>query len=841
MHILATLEPLDPVSGTRSLLRVASKQDRNLTGMGGHRWWPAITKKPSLSMRLFEGDFSDAIDPGQGSIELQLPPLVKLDVNARRFVWAGTPITLYAANDGASWPWPLAIKARVKSFRTEGDKLSLTFEVDSEPFQVKLPSALYAGTTGIEGGSDLKNKPKPMCFGAPRNVEPILINSVDNVYQFHAGGPIRAIETLYERGSAFPASIGDAANYNDLVASTIPNGKYATCLALGLIRLGAPAYGVITADVRGDNTGGIWARKPGAIIKRMFALAGISSDLYDATSLDDMDAVVGAYAGGGNISIVLTNQADVIDIARDIARGCNFQCGVSFSGQLFVTRPSLSSPTLTLDAQGRRLPMVSGTAEVEVSPPYKRLQMSGARSWRVHSFDEIAFSATLVDRGGFSTSATYREGNIVTLPNGSRWLFVSTTPLVSSIPSDTNANWARMSDDLTAANIVYDDGTPVEVLKPSAPGATNSADPGSPFGDKTVGSVIADLDQVHADLNIVPANIFDLVKLAGTLNTLLQAMTTLNGLSIGTVVTQLQEVAESAVENLSLIGARNAAGTAFNLALDTVSVDGDTTLARRLSQLEAYSDSGLSVLNQSLQEVILTGDKALSTRQDTVEASLNGANGLKARVSFLISALVETGGTVLAKAVLVLNANNRVAGIRATNTGVETTLDLEFDRTRIFRSDGTLLLRAGSVAAGEDPNEVYAPRLVVDTLAVNTAVVPVRAAATAGINGTNTARVSRMSMTIVLKRPGWIEVTSTVKQGFQGSLTDVPWSAAIAVDGVELPESLVAGSVPGDSLALSGAILKSAGTYTIELMWNAHNSIRLEQRSMFAKGFNATS
>ena len=71
----------------------------------------------------------------------------------------------------------------------------------------------------------------------------------DNVYQVSAYGPINAVEALYERGSAFAASFGDYANYAALVAAPIPNGRWATCLAQGLIRLAAPAYGVITADV----------------------------------------------------------------------------------------------------------------------------------------------------------------------------------------------------------------------------------------------------------------------------------------------------------------------------------------------------------------------------------------------------------------------------------------------------------------------------------------------------------------------------------------------------------------------------------------------------------------
>lgn len=445
MHILATLEPLDPATGLRPMLRASSVQDRAVNGLGGERWWPAITRKPTLNLKLFDGDFTSSIEAGSASLEINVAHLARLDPQARRFIWAGAKVVLYCGDADDPWPWPVAMQARVSSFKAEGNGLSLGLSVDAEPFKAKVPAATYAGTSGLEGGTDLKGKVKPLCLGAPRNVEPVLINVVDNVYQFHAGGPLKAVETLYERGSAFPAATGDHATYSALLAASIPNGRYATCLASGLVRLGAPAYGVITGDIQGDFTGSAWARKPGAIIKRLFALAGASSSLYDGASLDAMDSIVEAYPADGNISLVLADQTDLLGIAQQIAQSCNYQAGVGLDGRLFVTTPVIGSPSLTLDAQGARMPKVLGAVEVEVSPPYKRIQMGGVRSWRVHSFEEVATTAALTDRGDYGSAVTYREGDMVTGADGSRWLFVGTTPAAGSAPSDSNANWSRMT------------------------------------------------------------------------------------------------------------------------------------------------------------------------------------------------------------------------------------------------------------------------------------------------------------------------------------------------------------------------------------------------------------
>lgn len=446
MHILIEIAPLDPVTSTRTTLRVCSTQDRDVTGLNGVKWWPGIIRKPTQTIRLFDGDFSSNVDSGQASFDLQMKALAKLNANARRFIWAGASVTIYAGISGQAWPWSKTFVGRVDSFRVAADKLSITASVDEEPFSANVLSSTYAGTGGLEGGSDIKGKAKPWAFGAPRNVEPVLIDSVNSVFQVSAYGPILLVETLYERGSAFGTSFGDYANLTALVAANIPAGRWATCLASGLIRLGAPPYGVITADIRGDNQGGTWRRLPGAIIQRICSAAGISSTVINSTSLSALDTYAATLPSGGSISLYLTEQTDIISLARRIALTFNAQAGVSWLGQLFTTRVSITSPTATLDAQQKRLPRVTDAIEVDVSPPYVRIQMGGVKCWRVHTLDEIATAAQLIDKGQYDAATVYREGNIVTLTDGSRWEFVGATPLAGSAPSDSNANWARMAD-----------------------------------------------------------------------------------------------------------------------------------------------------------------------------------------------------------------------------------------------------------------------------------------------------------------------------------------------------------------------------------------------------------
>lgn len=446
MHVLIELTPLDPVTGTRPTLRLSSTQDRTVNGLNSVRWWPGILRKPSLSIGLFDGDFTSVAAPGQAALDLSLVALEKLDSNARRFVWAGAGITIYAGTSGQSWPWASVFSGKVKSFRAAASKLSVTATIDDEPFSVQVLSASYAGTGGIEGGADIKGKPKPWAFGAPKNIEPVLIDSVDSVFQVSAYGAIKNVVTLYERGAAFGASYGDYANYAALVAAAIPAGRWATCLASGLIRLGAPPYGLITADIEGDYQGGTWRRLPGAILQRIASALSISSGALDTTSLNALDTYAATLPSGGNISLYLTEQGDFLDLAQRIVLSFNAQACISWLGQLFVARATIGSSVATLDSQQARLPRVTECVETDVSPPYSKIQMGAQKCWRVHTFDEIAFQAELIDKGQYDAAVAYREGNIVTMVDGSRWVFIGATPLTGSTPSDANANWDRMVD-----------------------------------------------------------------------------------------------------------------------------------------------------------------------------------------------------------------------------------------------------------------------------------------------------------------------------------------------------------------------------------------------------------
>jgi hypothetical protein len=455
MTTLAILNPIDPGTNARVTIRVCSSQDPAVTGAAGQRWIPAMSVQPILSMSFFDGDFSSSVTPAQARIALRLDVLQAIGSfpRAARYDWSGAFVSLYRLVSGSL---VLLAEMQVRSFASEDGVLGLDLAVDDAPVRANVLFNEYAGTTGAEGAADLKGRPKPWAFGRCLNVEPVAINQIDSVFQVSGYGAVSAISAVYERGASFGASTGDFATYAALVAATIPPGRWATCLAQGMFRLGAPPAGVITCDVDGDTTSG-FLRRTGAVVKEIARRLSLSAKV-NAASFDALDAAVAR-----NVNFYITDQITLIDFVQQVVAPCNAVAAINLDGRLIAPRVALgSTEAMTLDAQGRQMPPVLGMARQNTSPPYKRIRMGAARSWRVHTFEEIAFFADLIDRGAYDAAETYREGNLIELSDKSRWVYINPTASSGNAPptwpTASNSFWENIAPPLAPADIGLEAG-----------------------------------------------------------------------------------------------------------------------------------------------------------------------------------------------------------------------------------------------------------------------------------------------------------------------------------------------------------------------------------------------
>ncbi|WP_142847227.1 hypothetical protein [Telmatospirillum sp. J64-1] len=159
----------------------------------------------------------------------------------------------------------------------------------------------YAGTGGLEGGEDLKDKTKPACWGRCFNVPAVLVDPLHEIWQVH-WRRIEAVDAVRDRGVPL-AGDSDYPDHAALLAANVPKGHYATCKALGLIRLGGSHEGVITADVRGDADDGYSAAIGDIALRFLRAAQGVSPEAIDEDSFADLPSgAAGYFSPAGDVS-----------------------------------------------------------------------------------------------------------------------------------------------------------------------------------------------------------------------------------------------------------------------------------------------------------------------------------------------------------------------------------------------------------------------------------------------------------------------------------------------------------------------------------------------------------
>lgn len=453
--VLIQIDGYDPVAGAPVTLRAASHDDDRLCHLNGVVWWPQLGQLPTLSYDLFDGAFGGKITTPQSELSLAFEAWPNLP----RYMLADARIQIWTGKLGAAWAaFTKRFDGRVLAQPAISNGLaSLGFAVDDRWLDAPL-LALYAGTGGVEGEAALKGQPKPLAIGAPRYAAGLMIDSVNSVVQLSGYGAIQAVDYALDRLVRFGASVGNFASYAALIAATIPAGSWGTCLAAGLARHGAPPEGTLSYLLKGDAAGPDgWVRLPGQVIKRIAILSGGDGRIGE-TSLDALDA-----ARPWPLSIYVGEQTTARELIQRIAASVNAVAGVDWLGNLFVVPvpTDFGAPELVLDASGSAVPPVSSVEQMVIDAPFWRLAIGAQPTWQVHPLSDVGFTAVLVDRGLYDPAETYREGHIVNLSDGSRWLYTATAPSSGNAPGYESDYWSLLSPAIVP---IGPDGSPLASL-----------------------------------------------------------------------------------------------------------------------------------------------------------------------------------------------------------------------------------------------------------------------------------------------------------------------------------------------------------------------------------------
>lgn len=424
---------IDARDGSGAVTRyLASVDSPSLCHLNSQQWVPAIAKLPSLRYDFFGGDLRSAITVPTASFSIAIEGVSSF--TTLRF--AGARVRIYTGNVGDAWgSFTLRFDGRISAEPTLADGIA-AFEAGPDDAWLDKPLlTLFAGSGGAEGPTDLTGTVKPLALGVCRFAPGVLIDATNNIYAVSAYA-VQGITAAYDRVVSLGTSTGDYANLAALIAATIANGSWGTCKALGLARLGAPADGLVSFDVSGDNAGAAgYVRKPGAMIRRIAEIAGGTVDTTNLAALDTARAY--------NLALVLTEQTTAREVIQQIADSVCAVAGVTWTGTLFAAPLGYVTSTQTLKSDGTALPPVASVEVKPVAAPFWRLASEAERTWVVHQGDNIASQYVL--RGLYSASRVYRLDDLVESADGSAWVYINSTSGAGnappSWPTTSNSYW----------------------------------------------------------------------------------------------------------------------------------------------------------------------------------------------------------------------------------------------------------------------------------------------------------------------------------------------------------------------------------------------------------------
>ena len=294
------------------------------------------------------------------------------------YEWDGRSVRVLMGAEGFDWSqFQPVFVGTAQDIQWNDRELSIVLRDKSELLNIDIQSTQYAGSGGLEGGADLIGVPKPLSYGPLQNIQPVLVDRTNLIYQFHDGSA-QTVSAVYD-GAGTLTSAGDVA---DITATTVTAGQYKTQLSGGYIRLGAEPAKILTADVQGDNSGG-YVSSAADIVRRVIETrSGMTSADINLQSISDTNtansAAVGWYGNSGTVADAISQVIESIGGSWVFDRNGLLNTGVF----------RFNTPSGVIAAKD-----VVRIERVRTPLPTWRRQIGYARSWTVQGQADVVGSA----------------------------------------------------------------------------------------------------------------------------------------------------------------------------------------------------------------------------------------------------------------------------------------------------------------------------------------------------------------------------------------------------------------------------------------------------------------
>lgn len=231
----------------------------------------------------------------------------------------------------------------------------------------------YAGTGSLEGDATLKGQMRPSLYGLKRNAPVVPLLAAQLIYQV-SGRALASVDGVRDGG----AGLGGGTNYPNfaaLLAASVPQSQYATCLAQGLIRLGSPPERQVTVDATGAGI----TNHSGIAQALLTGPGGLPAGRIDTASFS---ALPGGVAG------FLFTSGTVEAALNEVTVSCAGWWGSDRLGRIVMGRlpvPETATPSFAV----QRWMLTAEPSEIEGVPPRWRQRVGYRRLGLVQSATDL--------------------------------------------------------------------------------------------------------------------------------------------------------------------------------------------------------------------------------------------------------------------------------------------------------------------------------------------------------------------------------------------------------------------------------------------------------------------
>jgi hypothetical protein len=388
------LYPFDPATGLEVEYLFTSRNHKQATTIvPGKTYLPMLENFPKLEISVFEGDFSGKAEVKCDNLTIAVNNKI---VQWPNLVWDGARAELFKGYDtDTSFTTVKQIFSGIvdKAPEFSGTSANISLTDYSGNLEKDFLTLTYLGTGGVEGPIALKGTLKPLALGYPKNVEPILIDAANVVFQYSAYAETIGVQSLWENGLSFGAKTATvayqgsiAATYAALVAQALTVGQWADAPSIGMFRLGGETSGVIAADVKGirKGSGGILIANIADCLDYLFQSAG------EARTVPANLTAFQAATGNMTISDYFTEQETISDVVERYLTSVGGYYFYGTTGSVYFNVIRMMAPTTVLSSAGDLKPVVEDVNILPVSAPYKELRMGVDKNFRVQNVSEIS-------------------------------------------------------------------------------------------------------------------------------------------------------------------------------------------------------------------------------------------------------------------------------------------------------------------------------------------------------------------------------------------------------------------------------------------------------------------